>query len=152
MSNEELHIDGDFTLNIPHFEADFTENEQPKMQADFNISVIPDISNLATKEELNNAVDELESEIEQSKITLQGSPLIDVSTENQTATITSKTFVFEQGIVSDTWIINHNLNKHPSITLAYTNGEQFEAHKEYTSENQVIISLDSAATGFAYLN
>lgn len=37
MSNEELHIDGDFTLNIPHFEADFTENEQPKMQADFKI-------------------------------------------------------------------------------------------------------------------
>ena len=37
MSNEELRIDGDFTLNIPHFEADFTENEQPKMQADFKI-------------------------------------------------------------------------------------------------------------------
>lgn len=37
MSNEELHIDGDFTLNIPHFEADFTENEQPDIQADFKI-------------------------------------------------------------------------------------------------------------------
>lgn len=151
MSND-VHLEADFTLNIPHFEADFTENEQPAIQADFKISVIPDISNLATKEELNNAIDELESEIEQSKITVQGSPLIDVTTENQTATITSKTFVFEQGIASDTWIINHNLNKHPSISLAYTNGEQFEAHKEYTSDNQVIISLDSAATGFAYLN
>lgn len=151
MSND-VHLEADFTLNIPHLEADFTENEQPDIQADFKISVIPDISNLATKEELNNAVDELESEIEQSKITIQGSPLIDVTTENQTATITSKTFVFEQGIASDTWIINHNLNKHPSITLAYTNGEEFEAHKEYTSDNQVIISLDSAATGFAYLN
>ena len=41
MSNEELHIDGDFTLNIPHFEADFTENEQPDIQADFNINVAP---------------------------------------------------------------------------------------------------------------
>lgn len=151
MSND-VHLEADFTLNIPHYEADFTENQQPDIQADFNISVVPDISNLATKEELNNAVDELESEIEQSKITVQGSPLIDVSTENQTATITSKTFVFEQGIASDTWIINHNLNKHPSISLAYTNGEEFEAHKEFTSENQVIISLDSAATGFAYLN
>lgn len=151
MSND-VHLEADFTLNIPHLEAEFTENEQPDIQADFNISVIPDISNLATKEELNNAVDELESEIEQSKITIEGSPLIDVQTENQTATITSKTFVFEQGIASDTWIINHNLNKHPSISLAYTNGEQFEAHKEYTSDNQVIISLDSASTGFAYLN
>jgi len=152
MSNDVLHLEADFTLNIPHFEADFTENEQPDIQADFNISVIPDISNLATKEELNNEVERLEEEISHSITTVEGSALIDISRDDQTVTISSKTFVFEQGIASDTWIINHNLNKHPSITLAYTNGEQFEAHKEYTSDNQVIISLDSAATGFAYLN
>ena len=151
MSND-IHIDGNFTLNTPQLNLQAEINEQPDIQADFNIKVIPDISNLATKEELNNAIEELENEIEQSKTTIQGSPLINVTTENNTTTIQSKTFVFEQGIASDTWIINHNLNKHPSITLAYTNGEQFEAHKEFTSENQVIISLDSATTGFAYLN
>ena len=36
MSND-LHLDGDFTLNIPHFEGEFTENEQPDIQADFII-------------------------------------------------------------------------------------------------------------------
>lgn len=160
--------------NDVRLEADFTENVQPDIQADFNIKITPSkVSQLendlnfqteeqvqeaiqAESEIINNRIDDeverLEGEIEQSTITLQGSPLIDVSTENQTATITSKTFVFEQGIASDTWIINHNLNKHPSISLAYTNGEQFEAHREYTSDNQVIISLDSASTGFAYLN
>lgn len=36
MSND-VHLEADFTLNIPHFEADFTENEQPDIQADFII-------------------------------------------------------------------------------------------------------------------
>lgn len=61
-------------------------------------------------------------------------------------------YVHEQAIASDTWIINHNLNKYPSITLTYTSGEVFMANTEYTSLNQVIINLDSATTGFAYLN
>lgn len=173
MSND-VHLEADFTLNIPHLEADFTENTQPDIQADFNIKITPSkVSQLendlnfqteeqvqeaiqAESEIINNRIDDeverLEQEIEQSTITIQGSPLIDVSTENQTATITSKTFVFEQGIASDTWIINHNLNKKPSITLTYTTGEEFKAHKEYNGLNQVIVRLDSAATGFAYLN
>lgn len=61
-------------------------------------------------------------------------------------------YVHEQAIASDTWVINHNLNKYPSITLTYTSGEMFMANTEYVSLNQVIINLDSATTGYAYLN
>lgn len=61
-------------------------------------------------------------------------------------------YVHEQAIASDTWIINHNLNKYPSVTLTYTSGEMFIANIEYISLNQVIINLDSATTGYAYLN
>lgn len=61
-------------------------------------------------------------------------------------------YVHEQAIASETWVINHNLNKYPSITLTYTSGEVFLANTEYTSLNQVIVHLDSASTGYAYLN
>lgn len=61
-------------------------------------------------------------------------------------------YVHEQAIASDTWTINHNLNKYPSVTLTYTSGEVFIANTEYTSLNQIIIRLDAATSGYAYLN
>lgn len=173
MSNN-LHLDGDFTLNIPHFEGEFTENEQPDIQADFNIKVTPEkVSqlendlNFQTGEQVQEAiqaesnvinsriddeVERLEDEIHDATLDIQGSDLIGVSQNEQTVTITSKTFVFEQGIPATEWVINHNLNKRPSIDLAYTNGQAFEAYRDYISDNQVIIRLDNAATGYAYLN
>lgn len=81
-----------------------------------------------------------------------GGSNIEVTEDNRVFTISSKTFTFEQGIASNTWTINHNLGKHPSIQLVDSSGRVFEADREYTSENQVIIHLQSATTGFAYLN
>lgn len=130
MSNEELHIDGDFTLNIPHFEADFTENEQPKMQADFNINVAP-----------TDYINEI-----------NGGELIDVQKDGKTVTLQSKTFIFEQGIASDTWQINHNLNKYPSCTIVDSSGLQFQPQINYIDENNLIASMNGATTGKAFLN
>ena len=121
---------------------------QTKTEVDDAIQAEADIINARIDEE----VETLNTEINKKVETVTGSDLIGVSREENTVTITSKTFVFEQGIASTEWVINHNLNKKPSIQLAYTTGESFEAHKEYISNNQVIIKLDSAATGYAYLN
>lgn len=130
MSNEELHIDGDFTLNIPHFEADFTENEQPKMQADFNINVAP-----------TDYINEI-----------NGGELIDVQKDGKTVTLQSKTFIFEQGIASDTWVINHNLNKKPSITVVDSADNVVEGAEKYIDENTIEIYFNGAFKGKAYLN
>ena len=130
MSNEELHIDGDFTLNIPHFEADFTENEQPKMQADFNINVVP-----------SDYINEI-----------NGGALIDVQKDGKTVTLQSKTFIFEQGVASDTWIINHNLNKKPSITIVDSAENVVEGAEKYIDENTIEIYFNGAFKGKAYLN
>lgn len=130
MSNEELHLDGDFTLNIPHFEADFTENEQPDIQADFNINVAP-----------TDYINEI-----------NGGELIDVQKDGKTVTLQSKTFIFEQGIASDTWVINHNLNKKPSITIVDSADNVVEGAEKYIDENTVEIYFNGAFKGKAYLN
>lgn len=130
MSNEELHIDGDFTLNIPHFEADFTENEQPDIQADFNINVAP-----------SDYINEI-----------NGGALIDVQKDGKTVTLQSKTFIFEQGIASDTWVINHNLNKKPSITIVDSADNVVEGAEKYIDENTIEIYFNGAFKGKAYLN
>lgn len=156
-------LDADFEISTNNLEAEYEISEEQHFDCSFGINITPDISHLATKQELQNAEDEintridneverLEEEISQSVITVEGSALIDVSKDEQTVTISSKTFVFEQGIASDTWVINHNLNKRPSIMLTTTSGEVFEAVKDYISDNQVIIRLEAADTGYAYLN
>lgn len=66
--------------------------------------------------------------------------------------VTDDTYIYEQGIASDTWVINHNLNKFPSITLVDSAGTQFEAKREYNDMNTVTVYLNGASTGKAYLN
>ena len=169
-----LHIDGDFTLNLPNYEAEFTENEQPDIQAKLNIKVTPEkVSqlendlNFQTQEQVQEAiqsesdtinaridseVERLEDEIADATLDIQGSDLIGVDKQEQTVTITSKTFVFEQGIPAKDWVIVHNLGKRPSITTTYTNGQQFKAYGEYPDDNTVIIRNDNICSGYVYLN
>ena len=83
---------------------------------------------------------------------IRGSALIDVSTSGNTARISSKTFVFEQGVASDTWVIQHNLNKLPSVTLVDSAGTVFQAVVLYNNLNSCTILLNGTTTGKAYLN
>ena len=103
-------------------------------------------------EELSNRVEVTEEEVAKKVETVVGDPLLNVTRDGNTVTIASKTFVFEQATPSTEWVVNHNLNKRPSIDLTYYNGERFEAYREYVNNNQVIIRLENAATGYAYLN
>ena len=83
---------------------------------------------------------------------IRGSELIDVSGQ-QIVTITSKTFVFEQGLAADTWIIEHNLNKHPSVAVVDSSGKiQMPDEVEYTDENTITVTFLAAFAGKAYLN
>ena len=62
------------------------------------------------------------------------------------------TFVYEQATASDTWLIVHNLNKRPSITVVDTGDNVVEGVEKYIDENTVEITFNGAFTGKAYLN
>ena len=62
------------------------------------------------------------------------------------------TFVFDQAIPSDTWVIQHNLGKYPSVTVIDSAGTQFIVQVEYNSRSQLTIYMNGATTGKAYLN
>lgn len=62
------------------------------------------------------------------------------------------TFIFEQAIASDTWIVKHNLNRYPSIFTVDSAGTQFMTEIHYDSPNQLTVSLNGATTGKVYLN
>jgi hypothetical protein len=66
--------------------------------------------------------------------------------------VSDKTFVFEQGVASDTWFIKHNLGKYPSVSLVDSAGTQFDADVEYNDENTCTVRMNGATTGKAFLN
>ena len=63
-----------------------------------------------------------------------------------------KTFIFTQNVPSATWVINHNLNKFPSISVVDTSNRIIFTIAQYTSLNSLTLSFSSAFAGKAYLN
>jgi len=63
-----------------------------------------------------------------------------------------------QQLASNTWVINHNLNKFPSVSIKFSGGAQLYtnvgafAGVTYTNKNSLTINLATELSGYAYLN
>lgn len=117
--------------------AEFTIGQRPTINAEFSI-------------EESQAIDTI-FQIN-TQMTVEGRGVIDVTPTDGVFVVTSTTYVHEQGIASDTWEIEHNLNKYPSVTLVDSAGTQFQGRVEYTDENNCIVYMNGATKGKAYLN
>ena len=53
---------------------------------------------------------------------------------------------------SDTWVIEHPLNKRPSVTVVDTGDSHVAGGLEYVDDSTVIVSFSASFTGKAYLN
>ena len=63
-----------------------------------------------------------------------------------------KTFVYSQLSASNKWIINHNLDKFPSVTVVDSAGTVVFGNVVYIDKNQLTIDFSSEFSGKAYLN
>lgn len=61
-------------------------------------------------------------------------------------------YIHNQTTPSDNWVINHNLNKNPSITVVDSAGSEVEGAIVINSLNQITITFCGAFSGKAYLN
>ena len=153
--NEPENFDTVFSINATPTKVSELENDlkfQTEEQVAASIQAESDIIN----NRIDGVVEAFDADIENINYrmidTIVGSELIEATRVDNTVTLNSQTFVFEQGIASDTWVINHNLNKRPSIDLVDSSGRAFEAVRDYVNNNQVIIRLEAATAGYAYLN
>lgn len=162
-SLEDTELNAEFELEEPEeFDAILQLNAAPEkvsqLENDLNFQTEEQVAaSIEAESDIINAridseVETLNTEINKKVETITGSPLINVERSGNSVNITSETFVFEQGIASNIWEITHNLNKRPNITLVDSSGREFEAVRDYINDNQVVITLESATTGFAYLN
>lgn len=63
-----------------------------------------------------------------------------------------KYFLFHQYVPSNTWTINHTLNKFPSVTIIDSGGTHVYGNIDYISTNQVILTFTNEFSGEASLN
>lgn len=61
-------------------------------------------------------------------------------------------FVYEQFSASTTWLINHNLNFIPNITVVDSAGTVVEGSYSYPNLTSVILNFSNAFAGKAYLS
>jgi len=57
-----------------------------------------------------------------------------------------------QTSASSTWVINHNLNKYPSVTAFDSAGSQAIGSVVFNSKNQLTITFSASFSGTAYVN
>jgi hypothetical protein len=62
------------------------------------------------------------------------------------------TFVFSQPTPQGTWVITHNKNKYPSVTVTNLAKETVESTVAYPDLNTVVVSVYPIIAGFAFIN
>lgn len=61
-------------------------------------------------------------------------------------------FVYDQGVASSTWSINHKLKRYPSVVVQDSAKDEVEGDIEYVDEENLVLNFSSAFSGKAYLN
>ena len=61
-------------------------------------------------------------------------------------------FNHQQGVSSNTWTINHNLNFYPNVTVVNSAGTIVEGEITYTNKNSLVLHFQSPFSGNAYLS
>lgn len=61
-------------------------------------------------------------------------------------------YLHDQQVASNTWLISHNLQRFPSVTVVDSSGNVVYGDVTYVTENEVTINFSGAFSGKAYLN
>lgn len=63
-----------------------------------------------------------------------------------------KNYIYEQTEAKDVWVINHDLDKYPSVIIVDGSNIAIIGEIEYISENKIIARFNKEYTGKAILN
>ena len=76
----------------------------------------------------------------------------DFATFTISSGVGDKNFVFTQAVASNTWVIQHNLNKFPSVTSVNVNNIEMFGEVVFADVNNLTINFTSASSGKSYIN
>lgn len=153
--NEEQPIDANFTLEPDvTYLADIKVETSIKEHDKLSNRDLPDQHPESAITGLEGDLSHLQDQIDEINAKeLVGGSNISIVTEGNQTIINTATYIYEQAVASETWTINHNLNKFPSVVIVDSTGNVFYPAVEYNNNpNQCIVTMNGATTGKAYLN
>lgn len=121
--------------NSSHFNADMSASST-RLNADMGIvnATESDYNKLSNKPSINGVV--LEGDKSSKDFKLDG----------------DKTYVHYQNVQSDTWEIQHNLDKYPSVTVVDSANNIVIGDIRYIDANNVVVIFTVAFSGKAFCN
>lgn len=87
-----------------------------------------------------------------TEVVIDNPETIDLITEVAMQAGGDKNYVHRQNVSSATWVIDHNLNKYPSIRVEDSAHNDVVGDYDYDSANRVTLRFAGAFSGTAYLN
>lgn len=97
-------------------------------------------------------IQKLQDEIDKKVENVNGFGNVLVERTDNNVTVKLTTYIHEQGIASDSWKIEHNLDKYPSITVVDSTGTVVNCEVTYIDKNNCILTMNAPFKGKAYLN
>lgn len=101
------------------------------------------VNEISTAEDVIAIVDSSTNETKKVKVS-------DLLGNNQGTT--DKNYVHNQVSVSATWVVNHNMNKFPSVTVVDSAGTTVVGEITHDSINQATLTFSAPFSGQAYFN
>lgn len=119
-------------------------------------NITPDVSSIQVVETQTslvisetNSSDTVLTIFESDTIEIHDGTIVQIIDSN---TSSSETTIFEQNSASSFWIINHNLNKYPSVSVVDSAGSLIDGEAKYVSANRIELTFSQPFSGKAYLN
>lgn len=111
----------------------------------------PDFVKDITTEEITNW-NNPNYENESNKPSINGVTLVGDQSSEDLGLVADKTYLHQQTVASDTWIIIHNMNKYPSVSVIDSAGNEVIGEVYYDDKNQVTLKFEGGFKGVATLN
>ena len=95
----------------------------------------------------SNSYDALKNKPKINGHTLQGD-----QTSEELDIVEDKTYLHQQTVASDTWVVVHNLNKYPAVSVIDSAGNEVIGEIIYNDANQCTLKFEGGFKGTATFN
>lgn len=99
-----------------------------------------------------NVAPEIIAAVDNSVQEITSTGNIVVERTGNSISITDTTFVFDMAVAQTEWVIHHNLNKRPAVTIVDSAGTVGTCEVQFIDNNTCKIITNHAFKGVAYLN
>ena len=66
--------------------------------------------------------------------------------------VSGASYVYTQGVADTIWVVNHGLNRYPSVTVIDSAGDENVGDIKYNNSNTITLTFSAPFAGQAFIN